>query len=432
MKEKAAAALGLLAAALLAGNCLSGPARARERRADDEVAQAEPAKPDKRAAKHTPDKAGRTAPRKDAGGPDKKPPKKDTGKPASKPAKAPPRKKDDLGIPPEDLWLGSQAARTELQGQVFGPPLDLADRKGQVLLVAHWDSNREKTKRLLPGLVRLDGQYRRRGLIVIGVRKYHRDRGQVISTCQQYGVDFAVYAGALVPDTNFGKFVKLKTPYCYVLDHTGKVIFEDRPGGGMIAAVQAALRKRPHPLLGDAEYPKSAAILSKIRAGKLGEAMALCKKAQDKGGQAADEAALLLASLERNAKRLLAKAHRTLKRHPQSAIDTLARVKRQYANSAFGEQAEARLKELSQDESLQNELTAERECRPLIRALGAIPRFPYNAKSSHQNRWVRTYGPTLRAAKARIGRLSKKYADTRALKQAEALFHEAMPERPEK
>jgi len=103
-----------------------------------------------------------------------------------------------------------------------------------------------------------------------------------------------------------------------------------------------------------------------------------------------------------------------------------------WASVASLARAEAKLKELSGDEALQNEIRGEKECRAMVQALGAIPGFPYNRKRTEQNRWVRRYGPTLKAAKAKIAKLSKKYADTRAFKEAEALYNEVMPTKPEK
>jgi len=217
-----------------------------------------------------------------------------------------------------------------------------------------------------------------------------------------------------------------------VLAHTGKVIFEDRPSGRMMSAVQSALRKRPHPLIGEAKYPKSGVILTKIRAGRLGDALALCKKAKDKDGQAGEEAAGLLARLERNGSRLLARANKQVRQFPQHALETLGQVKKEYAGSPFGDQADARLKELAKDESLQNELVAERELSPVIQGLGTVTRFPYDGKASEQNRWIRRHGPTLKSAKAKIARLRKKYAETRAFREADALFKEVMPAKPEK
>ena len=432
MKDKAKAALGLLAAALLASALTSAPAGA-----DDSRDAA--AKPAEKAATNPADKPAKKEPAA-AGDPAKKPPatpatqpaKKPPKKPAQKPPKKPPKKKPDDGIAPDDPWRETQAARMERSGHLLGPPLGLADLKGQVLLVANWDSNPEKTKRLLPALVRLDSQYRRKGLVLIGARKYHRDRQQAAAAARQYGVKFTVYGGVFVPDTNFKKFEALKTPFCYVLAHTGKVIFEDRPNSRMMGAVQSALRKRPHPVIGDAKYPKSGAILAKIRAGRLGDAVALCQKAKEKEGQAGEEAATLLAALERNATRLLAKAEKSLKLYPQHALETFSQVKKEYAGSPFRDKADARLKGLAKDESLQNELAAERQLRPVIQALGTVTRFPYDHKASEQNRWVRRHGQTLKTAKAKIGRLRKKYAETRAFQEAEALFKEVMPAKPEK
>jgi hypothetical protein len=428
MKDKGKAALGLLAAAVLSWAFAPAPAGA-----DDSRDAA--AKPAENAARDPADKPAKkeAAP---AGNPPKKPPATPRTQPAKKPPKKPPqkppKKKPDDGIAPDDPWRETQAARMERTGHLLGPPLGLADLKGQVLLVANWDSNREKTKRLLPALVRLDSQYRRKGLVLIGARKYHRDRQQAAATARQYGVKFPVYGGVFVPDTNFRKFEALKTPYCYVLDHTGKVIFEDRPNSRMMGTVQSALRKRPHPAIGEAKYPKSGAILTKIRAGRLGDAVALCKKAKEKEGQAGEEAGTLLAALERNATRLLAKAEKSLKLYPQHALETFSQVKKEYAGSPFGDKADARLKELAKDESLQNELAAEKQLRPVIQALGTVTRFPYDRKASEQNRWIRRHGQTLKSAKAKIGRLRKKYAETRAFQEAEAFFKEVMPAKPEK
>ena len=314
----------------------------------------------------------------------------------------------------DDPWAYSRLGTTELGEVWFGPPLEKEDLRGQVVLLEKWGFRCPPCIASIPHLAKLHSRYGRRGLVVIGAHAQGAYKGKALSVALEHGANYTILSKATVPnDTGRG------IPRVFVFNHNGKVIYEGYPNSKMDRAIMAALKRRPHPLLGDMKYKKMPAAAGMVKAGRLGKAYNECEKNKDAEGQLGKEAAFLLANLQRYADRLESKANGDC---PIAVMQALTELTKRFAATEYSRQAAAKLAELADDEEFQTELKAEQAYLPIARAASVIPPLP--AGKSDRAIWKRKYGGRFSSVKAKVEQLNENYPETTAARKAEKLIEE--------
>ena len=322
-----------------------------------------------------------------------------------------------------DAWEQSRLGRTRLGQTWMGEELTKDDLRGQVVLMEFWGYRCPPCIASIPHIAKLNTKYGRYGLVVIGSHA-QGERGeakaQAMAIARSRGANYTITSFCRVPEANFRGI-----PHVFVFDHTGRVVFEGHPfDKRMERAIVAALKRRPHPVLGDMKYTALRGAAAKVKSGKLGEAWKECSVKKDADGQAGKEASYLLARLEAHAKRLAEKAERCRTTSPARCVELLKKLQRLYAGTPYGRKAAEKLQALSAEKAFQAELKAEREYRAIARAAGRIPPCPSNQAA--RATWARRFGSAAKRIKARVGRLKKQYPDSQFAARAEMLLRELL------
>ncbi|MCD4824853.1 MAG: TlpA family protein disulfide reductase [Phycisphaerae bacterium] len=320
----------------------------------------------------------------------------------------------------QDAWAKSRLGKTRLGKMWIGEPLELEDLRGQVVLLEFWGYKDTLCVASLSHLSKLNKKYGRNGLVVIGTHSYDSRKSEAISVAISKGVNFRIMSHARVPKVN-----ELELPRVFVFNHQGKVVFEGRPDDKMNKAIVKALKARPDPLLGGMKYKKLADVAKKIKTGKLGEAYKKCEESKDADGRLGEEAAYLFANLEHYAKRLEEKAENE-KESPIAAMIALAKLKKSFAGTEYGDNAAEKIKKLKKDKEFQTELKADKIYLAIRRASWRVA--PRPTDKAQQAKWAKMFGKGLRAIKLKVEKLKKKYPDTTAAEKAETLLNNLMGE----
>jgi len=183
--------------------------------------------------------------------------------------------------------------------------------------------------------------------------------------------------------------------------------------------------------VGDTKYTKLAGAASRIKSGRLGAAWRECDRRKDEEGRAGEEAKALLGNLEGYAARMFRRAEEAKGSSPAEAVETLRKLKAQFAGAPQADEAAKRLDELDGDKAFQAELKAQRDYEGIEETLAKakVPERP--AKPADAKHWDRRYGSVVRRVKSRVDRMKRSYPDARFTKEAEALLARLAPGAPE-
>jgi len=318
-----------------------------------------------------------------------------------------------------DAWAASRLGKTRLGETWMGASLAREDLRGQVVLLEFWGYRCPPCIASIPHMTKLDRQYGRHGLVVIGAHA-QGDKGEAkteaIAIARKRGASYTIMSRAHVPEANFRGI-----PHVFVFDHTGKVVYEGHPmDKQMDRTIVAALKRRPHPILGEMKYRELRAAASEVKAGRLGQAWKLCAARKDAEGPAGEEARFLLGRLDRHAQRVLTRTEGCRKDSPGECMEMLTELRKQYAGSPHGDAAAKRLEALGAEKEFQVDLKAERMLRPIERAVGKIPPRPDDRAA--QSSWKRRYGSAARQIKGRVESMKKQYPDSQFTQKAEELL----------
>ncbi|MBB2924541.1 cytochrome c biogenesis protein DipZ [Cellulomonas cellasea] len=139
-----------------------------------------------------------------------------------------------------DTWLNTEG----------GAPLDLADLKGQVVLLDFWAYSCINCQRSVPHVVAWDEAYRDAGLQVIGVHTpeyaFERETRNVVDGAERLGIEYAI-----AQDNAYGTWTAYRNRYWpahYLIDADG-VVRHISQGEGNYEATEAMIRE----LLEDAD-----------------------------------------------------------------------------------------------------------------------------------------------------------------------------------
>jgi len=323
-----------------------------------------------------------------------------------------------------DAWAASRLGRTRLGDVWMGPAITQDDLRGQVVLLEFWGYRCPPCIASIPHLAKLQAQGASRGLVVIGAHAQGATdaiKARALAIAKAKGANYTILSYARVPDAKFRAI-----PRVFVFDHRGEVVFEGLPNKKMDEAVVAAVKRRPHPLLGEMKYTAMAAAAQKVRAGRLGAAWTECKAKAGAEGAAGKEATFLLANLDRHAGRLAEQAETAQTESPAQCLALLTRLKREFAGAPPAAEADKKLKGLAKDKAFQTERKAERPYGIIARAAAQVPPCPTDAEAKAA--WIRRYGAGARQIKARVEALKKQFPETRAAEKADKLLIDILGE----
>ena len=313
-----------------------------------------------------------------------------------------------------DPWAGSTLAQTTLGEVWLGPPLETGDLRGQVVLLEFWGYRCVPCIASIPHLSKLHATYGAHGLSVVGAHAQGPAKAQAVAIATRSGANYTIVSRASVP----GKMTFRGIPKVFVFDHTGAIVFDGHPGDkAMDRAIVAALKRRPHPLLGDVKYTVMKAAAAHVVAGRLGRAWTACEAKRKDTGRAGEESKLLLANLDRYASSLQKRTEKYRTEDPARCLAVLKKLKTEFAGCEISTAADAKLKELAGDKAFQTELKAQQMYAPIAAAFGKVP--PRPADPRDRVRWQARWAGGIRQIKARVDQLKEQYPDSRFSAEAE-------------
>lgn len=145
-----------------------------------------------------------------------------------------------------DTWLNTEG----------GAPLDLADLRGQVVLLDFWAYSCINCQRSVPHVVAWDEAYRDAGLQVIGVHTpeyaFERETRNVVDGAERLGIEYAI-----AQDNSYGTWTAYRNRYWpahYLIDADG-VVRHISQGEGNYEATEAMIRELLEDADPDVELP---------------------------------------------------------------------------------------------------------------------------------------------------------------------------------
>lgn len=113
-----------------------------------------------------------------------------------------------------------QAASLTLK-DIHGRPFRLAEYKGKVVLVNFWATWCQPCRKEIPDLIKMQREYRDRGLQVVGITYPPQTRAQVLRFVRKMGINYPVALGAKQTKDLFDKSEAL--PITVIIDRAGKI-----------------------------------------------------------------------------------------------------------------------------------------------------------------------------------------------------------------
>lgn len=134
-----------------------------------------------------------------------------------------------------------------LGDHVLGPKLDTDDLKGRVVVFEYWGDRCPPCIASIPGIVKLRADYGADKVAIVANQVWTKDADKTKAAWEKAGGDESVTV------VNHGKLQGAKhrgVPHAYVLDHTGKLIWNGNPhpradGKKMKEVVQKAVAAMP-------------------------------------------------------------------------------------------------------------------------------------------------------------------------------------------
>lgn len=116
---------------------------------------------------------------------------------------------------------GENAPAWELKN-VDGQTVRSSDFKGKVVVLDFWATWCGPCRAEIPGLIALQKQYSKQGLVVIGVSVDEAGAGVVKSFAQKLGMDYPVLLGDEKIEAAFGGIDAI--PATFIIDRQGRVV----------------------------------------------------------------------------------------------------------------------------------------------------------------------------------------------------------------
>ena len=105
---------------------------------------------------------------------------------------------------------------------VSGPEAGLATFKAKLTVLYFWGYRCAPCMATLPKLVKLDHEYRSKGLVIVGIHAAAGDVKDIRATCVKHGVEFSIYRQYKSP----GSYQVGALPKVLMFDESGNVMFD--------------------------------------------------------------------------------------------------------------------------------------------------------------------------------------------------------------
>ena len=105
---------------------------------------------------------------------------------------------------------------------VSGPEVDLTQPKGKLTVLYFWGYRCAPCMATLPKLVKLDHEYRSKGLVIVGVHAASGSVEDIRATCLKHGVEFPIYRQYKMPRN----FPMNGLPVVVMFDEAGDLVFK--------------------------------------------------------------------------------------------------------------------------------------------------------------------------------------------------------------
>src|SRR4029077_4841393 len=123
-------------------------------------------------------------------------------------------------------------------------PLNIADLRGKVVLVAFWTYGCYNCVNTLPHVTRLYDTYRDKGLVVVGIHTpefpFEKSLGNLQAALKRHGIHYPV-----AQDNEYATWNAYRNQYWpaqYIVDQSGKIVFE-HAGEGRYEEIERAIQK---------------------------------------------------------------------------------------------------------------------------------------------------------------------------------------------
>jgi len=294
---------------------------------------------------------------------------------------------------------------------ISGPKITPADLVGKVVIFEYWGINCPPCLANIPHISELAALAEPDRLLVVANQCQGPGSTAAVWTEKQGTGKPVVVDGGDLPGRNVSGI-----PRIFVFDHTGKQVFDGRPGDVDDAMITKLLDAAPGPLVAKGEYVACRAEVAALSApsGNVASVLKTLRGKRDKGKDPAPaEAARLLDGVQSYLDKKLAAITAARSDDPVNAADVLTRTLARIKGDDLAKPFEALQAELKADKAFQAELAAATKLTLIADAVAHAGLDQVGLTASRKN-------DALAAVQA-IDRLIKTYPDTKAAKAAVAL-----------
>jgi len=145
--------------------------------------------------------------------------------------------------------VGQPAPEIQAQYWLNAPALALQALRGKVVVVEFWATWCPPCRRSIPHLVELDKQYRPKGVVIIGLT--NEPKTTVEPFAREIGMTYPVGGGS----STASQYGVTGIPHAFVVDPSGRVVWEGHPMSGLDKAIEEQLAKMPPPPAAEEKDP---------------------------------------------------------------------------------------------------------------------------------------------------------------------------------
>jgi hypothetical protein len=248
----------------------------------------------------------------------------------------------------------------------------LEECRGDVILIKYWGLKCGPCKAAMPGVQRLWGEYRDRGLHIFHVESQNHTVDQILAYCEKMGYDFpqTLRSG----ETDFTSFPGGRgLPYAFLVGVDGKVIWQGRTGYEAVIAEEIQKVRYPH--LGRTEVPRDLRKSAKLfSAGKYGRAVQEARKRIESDAALAADGEYIISRADRFGERMRAGAEAAAeKRDYGRALEAYEKIASAFKGLALADEASERIRVLKADADVKKELKAARALKVVMAQVKKAP-----------------------------------------------------------
>ncbi|MCE5278290.1 MAG: hypothetical protein ABFD92_20760 [Planctomycetaceae bacterium] len=339
---------------------------------------------------------------------------------------------DSLAGAPARTYPPLQWAQSPLAAMSFtevwaGPELTADDLVGQVVVLVFYKHDDPAAIRGLNDVARVAKAYRRNGLVSVAVAM-GGPRGTAVDAARR--VDFPSTVIHVAKAKAEAAARTKAYPHAVVYNHLGRAAWQGAPDDKMLAKIVECIKNRPEfPMLDGGTYPNSAAIVSRMKRDRLGDALNVARKSRDQSGPAGVEARKLMTYLEAYGGWLLQRARMNPLSSPTATTNLISRIARQYEGTEIAEDAQQLLKKLVAHPEFLRERKAEAAFLVIARDIESLPSRPAGGAESED--WDRRFGRRAADIKKRLEKMKVENPEANFTLRAADLLEKRLDGKPE-